>query len=211
MRYTRAMNSPDTTGKAPGNRPSLSENEDTRRRICEATVQLVGEIGMINHDAVAERAGLSRRTVYRYFPDQTALLRGARDHVQGMIGPNVRMPESEADLIDQLDDIYTGFDKIEPVSILMRTTPQGRAIRLADRDRRQAKYRAATASAVKDLPVDDQRIATAMLQFLHTSAWLEMHDQWGLSGADMARSVRWAMKTLLKDLRARGGKPLEED
>lgn len=198
--------------KTPQNsaRP-VSDNEDTRRRICEAAVELMGRFGTINHDAVAERSGVSRRTVYRYFPDQTALLRGARDHVQGLIGPNVRMPHSEADMIDQLDEIYTGFDKIEPVSILMRTTPQGRAIRLADRDRRQATYTAAMADAVKDLPESDQRLATAMLQFLHTSAWLEMHDQWGLTGEEMAKSCRWAMKTLLNDLRARGGRPLDED
>lgn len=190
---------------------SASDNEDTRRRICEATVDLIGQVGNINHDLVAERAGISRRTVYRYFPDQTALLRGARNHVQALIGPNVRMPHSEADMIDQLDEIYTGFDKIEPVSILMRTTPQGRAIRLADRDRRRATYTAAMADAVKDLPESDKRLATAMLQFLHTSAWLEMHDQWGLTGEEMAKSCRWAMKTLLKDLRARGGRPLDEE
>jgi len=204
------MDSTNAPAKDAGSRP-LSDNEATRRRICDATIALIGEVGTINHDAVAERAGVSRRTVYRYYPDQTALLRGAREHVQGMIGPNVRMPESEADLIGQLDDIYPGFDRIAPVSILMRTTPQGRAIRLADRDKRQAKYRAATADAVKDLPEPDQRLATAMLQFLHTSAWLEMHDQWGLSGEEMAKSCRWAMSTLLKDLRTRGGRPLDDD
>ncbi|MBT2189152.1 TetR/AcrR family transcriptional regulator [Sphingobium sp. H33] len=201
------MASPKTSRKAA----SSASNDETRQRIAGAAVDLIGQFGAINHDAVAEHAGVSRRTVYRYFPDQTALLRGAREHVQGMIGPNVRMPESESDLIDQLDDIYTGFDRIEAVSILMRTTPQGRAIRLADRDKRQARYRAATADAVKDLPEPDQRIATAMLQFLHTTAWLEMHDQWGLSGEEIARSCRWAMKTLLADLRARGGRPLDEE
>jgi hypothetical protein len=93
----------------------------------------------------------------------------------------------------------------------MRTTPQGRAIRLADRDRRRAHYTAAAADVVKDLPEHDRKLATAMLQFLHTSAWLEMHDQWGLTGEEMARSVGWAMKTLIKDLRARKGRPLDAD
>jgi AcrR family transcriptional regulator len=187
------------------------ENEDTRHRICAATVDLIGQVGNINHDAVAERAGVSRRTVYRYFPDQTALLRGAREHVGGLIGPKVRFPQSEADLTGQLHDLYTGFDRIAPVSLLMRTTPQGRAIRLADRERRRRAYTAAAADAVKDLPPADQKLATAALQFLHTSAWLEMRDHWGLTGEEMARSIRWAMQTLLNDLRARGGRPLDED
>lgn len=190
---------------------SPSAHEDTRWRISAAAVALIGEVGTINHDVVAERAGVSRRTVYRYFPDQMALLRGAREHVAELAGPNVRFPGSEADLVGQLEGIYTGFDRIAPVSILMRTTPQGRDIRLASRDQRQAAYRAATADAVKALPPHDQRLATAMLQFLHTSAWLEMHDQWGLTGEEIAQSCRWAMKTLLKDLRERDGRPLEED
>lgn len=197
--------------KSKGTAAPTSDNEDTRRRICEAAVDLIGQVGTINHDAVAARAGLSRRTVYRYFPDQTALLRGAREHVGALIGPSVRFPQSEADLLGPIEDIYTGFDVIAPIAILMRTTPHGREIRLADRERRRATYTAAAADIVKDLPAHDRKLATAMLQFLHTSAWLEMRDQWGLTGQEMAASVRWAMRTLIADLRARNGRPLEED
>ncbi len=209
MRYSPPMDSiktQDEAGIAAAPDPS-----DTRSRICHATIELLGETGAINHDAVAERAGVSRRTVYRYFPDQQALLNGAREHVTGLAGLNVRFPNSEADLVGQLDDIHRGFDRIEPVVVLIRSTPQGRAMRLASREERVARYSSAAADAVKDLPEADRRIATAMLQFLHTSAWLEMHDQWGMTGEEIARSCRWAMKTLLSDLRARRGRPLDEE
>jgi AcrR family transcriptional regulator len=33
-----------------------------------------GDPSGVNHDRIAERAGLARRTVYRYYPDRTALL-----------------------------------------------------------------------------------------------------------------------------------------
>lgn len=209
MRYRPSMDS--IAPQAEADIPVAPDMSDTRSRICEATIELLGEIGTINHDAVAERTGLSRRTVYRYFPDQQALLNGARDHVTGLAGLNVRFPNSEADLVDQLDDIHKGFDRIAPVVVLIRSTPQGRAMRLASREQRVARYSSAAADAVKDLPEADRRIATAMLQFLHTSAWLEMHDQWGMTGDEIARSCRWAMKTLLGDLRARGGRPLDEE
>jgi len=203
------MDSIDTEKTPETRRPAF--NEDTRAKICQATIELLGEIGNINHDAVAERAGISRRTVYRYYPDQKALLSGAREYVTEMAGLNVRFPRSETDLVDQLEDIHTGFDSIAPMMVLIRSTPQGRALRLADRDARVAQYSKVAADAVKDLPMADQRIATAMLQFLHTSAWLEMHDQWGFTGEEIARSCRWAMKTLLRDLHERGGRPLDED
>jgi AcrR family transcriptional regulator len=50
---------------------------DTRRRIVEATIQLhltVGPNGTTIAE-VARRAGVSRLTVYRHFPDQVSLLR----------------------------------------------------------------------------------------------------------------------------------------
>ena|ERR1700761_1174572 len=118
---------------------------------------------------------------------------------------------SAADVsLSTLHDIYTGFDKIAPLATLVRSTPQGRAIRLASNRRRVESYRAATADAVKNLPPEDRTLATAMLQVLHTTPWLEMRDHWKLSGAQIARTTGWAIRTLLKDLRARGGKPLDE-
>ncbi|MGB7988800.1 MAG: TetR/AcrR family transcriptional regulator, partial [Candidatus Methylophosphatis roskildensis] len=49
--------------------------EDTRARIVEATMQLHEELGPRNttFSSVAERAGVQRLTVYRYFPDEMAL------------------------------------------------------------------------------------------------------------------------------------------
>lgn len=49
--------------------------EETRARIVEATMALHEELGPRNTtiSAVAERAGVQRLTVYRHFPDETAL------------------------------------------------------------------------------------------------------------------------------------------
>jgi hypothetical protein len=43
---------------------------------------------------------------------------------------------------------------------------------------------------------------------IHTSAWLEMRDQWDLAGSDSADASEWAIRTLLADLRRRGSMPL---
>jgi hypothetical protein len=54
-------------------------------------------------------------------------------------------------------------------------------------------------------------LATAMLQVLHTTPRREMRDHWGLDGEQIARACGWAMRTLLKDLREREGRPLDRD
>ena len=49
--------------------------DQTRQRIVEATVALHGSVGLAATTiaAIAERAGVTRLTVYRHFPDEAAL------------------------------------------------------------------------------------------------------------------------------------------
>ena len=93
----------------------------------------------------------------------------------------------------------------------MRSTPQGRAVRRSQNRRRVEAYRHATADAVAALPEPDRVLATAMLQVLHTTPWLEMRDTWGLDGQQIARAARWAIRALLDDLKVRGARPLDAD
>ncbi len=55
---------------------------ETRQRITEATVELHGSIGPARTtvSAIAERAGVQRATVYRHFPDQSALFVACTQH-----------------------------------------------------------------------------------------------------------------------------------
>jgi len=185
--------------------------EDVRARILDSLIELLSDGIDINHDRVAERTGVARRTVYRYFPDHDALMQPLWDRVVNVAGgAAVRFPENEAELTSTMESIYEAFDRVAGLITIVRSTPQGRAVRLAQKDRRRAAYTAAAADAVKELPPADRILATAMLQVLHTTPWLEMRDQWDLDSGQMATACRWAAETLLQDLRRRGGKPLAD-
>jgi len=56
--------------------------EETRRRITEAAVELHGSVGPARTtiSAVAERAGVQRATLYRHFPDEEALFDACSSH-----------------------------------------------------------------------------------------------------------------------------------
>ena len=58
----------------------------TRLRITESTVELHGTVGpaLTSISAVAERAGVRRSTVYRHFPDETALFQACSAHWMGL-------------------------------------------------------------------------------------------------------------------------------
>lgn len=186
--------------------------EEARARILDAFIALLTEgADDLSHDAVADRAELGRRTVYRYFPDRAALMDAALLRVRELAGPKVTYPASADELLETIEPIMTGFDAHADLFTLLRTTPQGRRLRLAQNIQRVASYTRALADAVKELPPDDRKLATAMLQMLHTSPWLEMRDHWGLDGKQIARATSWAIRTLLHDLKVRGGLPLDED
>ena len=189
-----------------------AKKQAAREQILDSFIALMTEgAADLSHDAVAERAGLGRRTVYRYFPDRAALMDGALLRVRELAGVRVDYPDSAEELLDTLEPIYTGFDAIAPIITMLRTTPQGRQLRLAQNAGRVRSYTAALADAVRDLPAEDRKLATAMLQVLHTTPWLEMRDHWGLNGRQIARATSWAVRTLLADLKRRGSVPLDRD
>src|SRR6185437_15725236 len=187
------------------------KKDEAKDRLLDAWIELMVEGGADpTHDEAARRAGVGRRTAYRYFPDREAMMQAALQRVRELAGPHVVLPASMEELIATLEPIYTGFDKIAPIVIMTRSTPQGRALRLSQNGARVKAYTRAAAEAVKALPARDRRLATAMLQLLHTTPWLEMHDTWGLDGKDIARAAEWAVRALLADLKSRGSRPLDE-
>jgi hypothetical protein len=133
----------------------------------------------------------------------------ALTRVRELAGPQVAMPGSMEELLDTLEPIYTGFDRIAAITTMVRSTPQGRTLRLSQKDQRVRAYSAASAEAVAALPPRDRVIAAAMFQMLHTTPWLELRDHWGLSGEEVARGAGWAVRALLADLARRGAAGLD--
>jgi AcrR family transcriptional regulator len=189
-----------------------AKKRQARERILDSFIELLIEgDGDLSHDAVAARSGVGRRTVYRYFPDRAALMDAALLRVRELAGPKVDYPDSPEELLDSLEPVYTGFDTIAPIITMLRTTPQGRQLRLAQNELRVRRYTSALAHTVRELPPADRKLATAMLQVLNTTPWLEMRDHWGLDGMQIARATGWAVRTLLADLKRRGSLPLDRD
>jgi len=86
--------------------------EETRRRIVEATMQLHEEIGprATTISAIAERAGVQRLTVYRHFPDEAAVFRACTSHWLNLNPPpDPQSWESVADPWKRLSAALTAF------------------------------------------------------------------------------------------------------
>jgi len=81
-------------------RERARQQEATRQRIVEATVELHAEVGpaATTISAIAERAGVQRLTVYRHFPEERGLFEACSALNQA------RHPPPDAGLWAQIDD-----------------------------------------------------------------------------------------------------------
>lgn len=180
----------------------------TDERIGEALLALLAEGEKLNHDNVAARAGVSRRTVYRRYADQQAL----REALWTLLSSQGKMPTDRGDwLTNGIPRLYRQFDARASAMTVAMASAEGRAMRNAVTPQRTAAYRALYADLTATLPEPDRTHATAVLQLIGSGfAWREMRDQWGMDGAAIAESVLWAIRTLMADLARRGNRPLAE-
>lgn len=188
-------------------RESVSSNSHTRAAIEEAMIGLMADGGHLNHDAVAERAGVSRRTVYRYFPDQDAL----RHAAWARMSPGGRIPDTLDDLLGGLEERFAKFDRNAAAMTVALASADGRAMRNQMKAERERAYRSMFGEAVDGLAEPDRTWALAAIQLMSSGfVWREMRDQWDMDAHGMATAANWAIDVLLADLRRRGGKPLAE-
>lgn len=165
-----------------------------------------GDPSGINHDRIAERAGIGRRTVYRYYPDRTALLQAGWRKLSHAASPSVAMPKSAEGIMGGLEDLFTGFDRNAEAMTVTMASAEGRAIRNAMTPQRVEAYRASLAQETAHLDSHRRDMAIAVIQLLNSGfAWREYRDQWQFDGADMAKASRWAIDTLLRALEAGDG------
>ena len=189
--------------------------QQTRALIVDELVAALaaGELDQASHDALAKRVGVSRQTVYRYFPDKNALMQALWERINAELGGGTSgFPHDEKTLLTQIAPLFTNYDRIAPLITIAQSTQVGRAMRLSVKDKRSQAFLDAVADAAKALDPDDRKLAAAIVQLLvGGQAWIEMHQQWDLTGEQMGRAAHWAVRTLLADLRARKGRPLDQD
>ncbi len=158
----------------------------------------------ISMDELARDAGVSRRTLYRYFPSRAALLAAAEEVIVARLG--LRMA------IDGPDGISARFRassyrlEEEPgLARALRQTTAGQDLRPPLRARRLESIVAALEPLTADLDPDEARRVEAVIAYLcSANAWVTIRDESGLPGEEIRAAVTWAIETLLADVRRRG-------
>jgi len=191
--------------------PSLRDKQQelsrelSREIILRALSDVIVDHGV--HDfsiqTVADRAGVSHRTVYRHFSSREELLHGlylwlddrlGRLELTGVLNSAWELPEAIESIFRALDE----DDRMaRALSIVGITTDH----QTDQRKKRTADFRAALRQLAPDLDEQEFGAAFAVIRSMAaTQQWFILRQQFDLSGEESGPAVARAIRVLIEDL-----------
>jgi AcrR family transcriptional regulator len=179
----------------------------TRSRIVRAVLDLLetDSPATISVPAVAGRAGVSLRTVYRYFPTKADLIHSAAhvfdDPITQRLGQ--RPDDRGADLGEYLRRLWAEFGQNVPAVRAQHQSAAGREIRAARLDEFRARIGLTVAKSAPDLSDEERADFVDLLIALSSSSmFLELVDRMGHRPEHAADMALRAIGALQNEIRA---------
>ena len=176
------------------NRSRQEKAAPTRERIIDAGSDLVHGFETWNwrdltFKAVAERAGVGERTVYRHFPTERQL----HDAVMQRLESEAGVSYEDVTLANLAETTARVFASLQRFSVRETVpTPPDSAFLSSDQRRRDALLRAVSGSAGGS--ETRQRMIAGLLDVLWSPASYErLVGMWGLDSADATGAIEWLM------------------
>jgi AcrR family transcriptional regulator len=174
-----------------------------RNAILEAWVRhlVAGDADGLAMEDLAREAGVSRRTLYRYFPSRSELLRRSGEWIRAEL---LELPvEIGPEGIAASFRIASARLQRRPdLARALLQTETGRAVRSGYRhDRVEAIRRAVAVEAPQAPPAERERAAAVLAYLCSSSAWTTIQDECGMDAQGAQAAVEWAIESLLARLR----------
>jgi AcrR family transcriptional regulator len=183
------------------------QNQLARDLIMSAVAEIVAERGFnFSIQDVADRAGMSHRSVYRHFPSREALLGALYEWTDAKIGGRDLFQEVPAieDLPELTRRVFRLFEQQPALlrALVIASLTMGFRSDLRDR-RRQAMLEAYT-PLLPDMDAAERAGVFALFEHLSGSVtWLSLTERSGLSSEEAGNVVSWAMTVLIENLESR--------
>jgi AcrR family transcriptional regulator len=177
----------------------------TRNAILDALADVITEAGGLEFSIqqVADRAGVTHRTVYNHFPTRQALRDGLAERVEELLGatgrrrPDAGTPSLES-LAPMVAESYALFESCAPAvrsSVIITLASRG-PTQLAKR--RTDAFRKIVRQGLRaNAPVPADEATAAVRMFLSTIGWHVLTEHLGLSPTKAAATAEWAIRVLL--------------
>ncbi len=179
----------------------------TKDAIRDAAIEVASETGFaaMTMDKVAEQAGVSPSTVYRYFADRDSLLAAIIERDNERI--HVTTPTNADEIAAVIERAMADFDTDRALNRAIVVARVGQETTWTGRQERLDYLRGLLEEVTGHLDPDEARRGKAIIAYLAGGlAWLTMADESGLDGVQAGQAASWAIRTLIADLRERNEK-----
>lgn len=165
--------------------------------VSELEEKAVDDVSMAD---VAKAAGISLRTLYRYFPDRASLLHAAGEHLYSSLGVPFHIA-GPTEISASFRDAAARLSTRPALTRALVQTTAGRTTRAAARGQRVEAIRTALKPLTDDLDAETARWATAVIAHLCSAvSWVSVSDDSRLADNDAQQAVAWAIDTLIASL-----------
>ncbi len=186
------------------------QTELTRTLVMEALAEVIVEEGLTDFSVqdVAERAGVSHRTVYRHFETREAMLDALVHWLEDRVSARggMALPEDADQIVPALRAKFAALDEVGPIAMAVLKLETARRIHSRQSFRSARAIRGALAETTAHLPSDVAEVVVALIRQIASSrTWLALREDAGIDGARSADVVAWAVETLLDELKGGRG------
>ena len=190
------MSDSSTASRRPyDNRAREQKAAQTRELIVSAAGDLVHEFESwdwreLTFRAVAERAGVGERTVYRHFPTERHL----HDAVMHRLEEDAGVCYDDVDLGNLEETTGRVFASLHRFSVRQSVQTTGDpAFVTVDERRREALRRAVTAAAPQFSDAERRTVAGLLDVLWNVPAYERLVGAWSVDAADATRAIGWLM------------------
>lgn len=198
---------------APAERPTrqysspLRESQANRTRalILDALTELLADhrADEVSTRQIADRAGVSQPTVYRHFPDRSALIEGLADRVaQKAADRGTPPPETIEEWTAWALPAFLAADE-HSVETTAEAVLNADPRRYSQASRKRSReLQASVERWLPDLDIRDHvRVAALFRVLASVQTWLRMREEFGLTGSESGEIVSWAIGVLAHAIR----------
>ncbi len=180
--------------------------ELARTEILEALIARLeqGDADELSMEALAVDAGVSRRTLYRYFPTRELLYAAAGERIERLLELPTEVTGGAQGISASFAHASRQLQRRPALARAMVRSRVGAAVRSPLRERRRAAIELAVRELTAGSPPHESRRAAAVVAHLCSSAsWIALQDDAHLGPEESREAIAWALDTLVGDLRRR--------
>lgn len=175
-------------------------DQTTRDLIVDALVEQLSETGAFefSYYALARRAGVSVRTIYRHFPARTDLIDALSRRLNQVVA--IDYSHDRDGILFITRTIFSVYDRYANAFIAQLEAGQGR-LRSKGRSKRVLLMQSILAKDLPNLPPERlAAVAGLMICLFSPAIWRRLREDVGMDGTQGGEVVAWAIEAMWKAL-----------